>query len=307
MAVFVLLLTAAAAFGFFYFDITGRSQAAFTATPMPVVYNQAFVLPVTQISYLPIRDFNVPDPDISARAIGLYDVVSSKFLFSKNADLRLPIASITKLMSAVVILENINMSDIISVPSEAVNVDGQGADFIKGERLLGLDLLKMMLIKSSNDAAVTFDQYAKNQGIDLVQKMNEKARDLGMADTKFLDPSGLNDNGVSSVRDLVELVLYINQRHTNILSILRTASDTILSYDGTRTHNVINTDQLLGKIDGIIGGKTGFTNASLGSLLLEVSLQDNKNMLISVILGSNDRFSETTKLIRWGKTAFRWE
>lgn len=310
LLVLILLLAGAAALGFFYFDFSQTfSQAATSPSGTPLQKNlqEAFLLPQTQVNYLPIRDFNIPDPIITARAVGLYDIVSDKFLYAKEPDRQVPIASVTKLMTAVIIKENINISDIITVAPENINVDGQGADLVKGERIVVADLLKIMLIKSSNDAAASFANYAKQQGIDLVAKMNEKAKEIGMNQTRYLDPSGLNDNGVSTVKDLVLLVKYINDQHSDIWRILRTQSETVASYDGINSHALTSTNALLGQMSGIIGGKTGYTDRAMGTMVLQVSLQDGENMVISIILGSSDRFGETKKLIDWGNTAYRWK
>ena len=136
----------------------GSGQAV---QPTPVSNNetrsgQAFLLPVSETSYLPVRDFNVPEPVLDAKAAVLFDVRSGRSLYSKNPNQRLPIASITKLMSAVVILDNLNLNDVFTVPAEDINVDGKGADFYKNEQLHGADLFKIMLIKSTNDAALVF-------------------------------------------------------------------------------------------------------------------------------------------------------
>src|SRR3989344_8269378 len=81
---------------------------------------QAFLLPVSETNYSPVRDFNVPEPEIDARAAALFDVGSGRFLFSKNINKRLPIASITKLMTAIVVLENLNTEQIFTVPAETI-------------------------------------------------------------------------------------------------------------------------------------------------------------------------------------------
>lgn len=268
---------------------------------------QAFLLPVSETSYLPVRDFNVPEPVLETRAAMLFDVRSGRTLFSKNPNQRLPIASITKLMSALVVLDNLNLRDVFTVPAEDINVDGKGADFYKNEQLLGTDLFKIMLIKSSNDAALAFATAAQKAGIDFVAKMNEKAQSLGMTNTRFADPAGLNDqDAFSTASDLVKLIRYA-ARYDLISQTLITGSVTVTSIDGKAVHNLVNTNQLLSRLPGIVMGKTGYTDNALGTMALEVGINDGRDIIISVILGAKDRFLETEKLIQWGRTAYRWQ
>ena len=267
---------------------------------------QAFLLPLSEATYLPIRDFNRPDPVLDAKAAGLYDVSSGKWLYGHNVDQRLPIASITKLMTAVVIVENLPLNDSYTVSAEDLNVDGTGSDLVRGEQIKGGDLLKVMLIKSSNDAALTFADRAHQLGIDLVGKMNDKAKTLGMLDTHFADPAGLEDtSGYSTVGDLVRLTRYID-RYPLIWEILTTRLADVSSIDGRYQHHLTTTDRLLEQLDNIIGGKTGYTDGALETMVLQVKITEHQTKLISVILGSHDRFSETKKLIDWGLSAYRW-
>ncbi|MBI2063325.1 MAG: D-alanyl-D-alanine carboxypeptidase [Candidatus Yanofskybacteria bacterium] len=277
------------------------------AVQPPSEGQQAFLLPVSEISYSPVRDFNVPEPEIEARAAALVDVKSGRFLFAKNINKRLPIASITKLMSAIVVLENLDLNQIFSVPVESINVDGNGADLFKNEQLRVADLFKIMLVKSSNDAALTLATEAQKLGIDFVAKMNEKAQNLGMANSKFTDPAGLDDyDAFSTASDLIKLVSYAKS-YELISGTLKATTMDVSSADGRIPHHLVNTNQLLNQIRGIIIGKTGYTDNALGTMVLEVGLDNVGDGLISVVLGSQNRFGETEKLIEWGKTAYSWE
>ncbi len=305
----VLVVAGVASLFYFFssFNMRAKAEPISASIPSAVVHTanaQAFILPVAEPNYLPIRDFNVPEPVISAKAAGLFDTKSEKFLFNHNIDQPLPIASITKLMTAVIVTEKLDPNATLTIAAEDVNVDGHGADLAKDEKIGAHDLLKIMLIKSSNDAASSFATLAKTQGIDFVAAMNAKAQELGMTNTHFLDPAGLDDNAHSTVRDLVRLYSYINDKHKDIWEILRMKSDDIASVSGIQ-HHVVSTDQLLGLIPHIIGGKTGYTDLALGTMSLMV-LQAPDDNLISIVLGSNDRFGETQKLIEWAKTGYRW-
>lgn len=281
--------------GFFPEKIVNSSQA------------QAFILPISQPNYLPIRDFSVADLQVNAKAFGLYDVRSERLLLAKNEDQKMPIASLTKLMTAAVILENLDLEQIFTVSVEDLNVDGNGAELFKDERLKGSDLLKIMLIKSSNDAALTFARQAREGGIDLVAEMNRKALEIGMANSKFSDPAGLEDNSsFSTVADLIKLVRYVG-RHDLIWQTLLTQTAEVKSIDARHSHHLVNTNNLLGQIPEIIGGKTGYTDGAGGTMALQIRLNGGRDSLISAVLGSDDRFGETKKLLNWVQRAYRWQ
>lgn len=255
---------------------------------------EVFLLPVSEDG-LHTQDQSLASVSSSVpRASAVYDVAGRHFIFTNNIDKKLPIASITKLMTAIVILENTASSDYVMIKSEYLNVDGDGADLYANEILKRDDLLNIMLIGSINDAAVAFQGYLKEKGLDLVSLMNEKANELGMSQTEFRDPAGLDDDAYSSVRDIVKLVEHVD-RYPIIWEILRKSKFSTKSLDNKINHTVVNTNKLLSSISGIIGGKTGYTDKSKGSLALLLNLNNKK--IITVVLGSDDRFLATTNLI----------
>lgn len=265
----------------------------------------AFILPVSQTTYLPIRDFSIPDPQMQARAVLLVDLRSNRVLFAKSSDQHLPIASITKLMSAMIILDHLDMSATYIVSAEDLNLDGNGADFTKGEQFKGTELFKIMLIKSSNDAVSVFAKAAHEKGLEFVDLMNQKARELGMLDTHFADPEGLNDRETNSTAVDVAKLVRAAMHSSLIAGILITKEADIPTMEN-KPYHVVNTDQLLGTIANILIGKTGNTDGALGTLTLAVKVGDQGDGLIGVILGSKDRFGEMKTLIDWGKRAHRW-
>lgn len=299
----VILAGLASIFIFRPWSFLKTARVALITTPDP---QSAFLLPVTETNYLPIRDFNVADPQVNARAAVLYDTRSGRVLYAQNANQRLPIASVTKLMTAVVVVENLDLSEIFEVSAENVNVDGTGADLYKGEKIYGRDLLKIMLIKSSNDAALVFTTEAQKRGLDLIQKMNQKAQELAMYNSKFSDPSGLDDNSFSTAIDLVKLISYAS-RYKEIADILKTPVADVYSADRRASHHLLNTNRLLDELVGLVLGKTGYTDIALGTMVVMTAINEGRDNLISVVLGANDRFGETIKLIEWAERAYRWE
>lgn len=270
-----------------------------------------FLLPAAETNYFPIRDWGVSDPILTARSAILYDFSSDKILFSANSDVKLPIASLTKLMTAVVVFENVNQNDIITITKSVIDKskeEGGGNDLYENEKIKASELLKFMLIRSSNVAAYSFSEHmGKNYGLDLVEMMNQKAWKLEMDSTFFTEAAGLDDkNSFSTSKDLVKLVKY-SLRYQELYEILKTQKAQIYSIDGNFRHQVFNTNQLLGKLFNIIGGKTGFTELAGESIVLVTQSPNLSSQLIAVVLGSNDRFAEAETLINWASKAYLWK
>lgn len=267
---------------------------------------QAYVLPISEPSYFPIFDSRKEKPSIDGKVGLAYDTRSGRFLFSKNTRTKFPIASLTKLLSAITVLENLDLKDTVMIPKEALKVDEEKQTLYLGEQLSVQDLLKLMLIESSNDAAYALSYHANGRGINFVDKMNEKAQTLNMLESKFLDPAGLNDEAYSTAEDLVKLVKY-SMKYDLIWNILTEKSIVVKSLDNKIEHRLESTNQLLGVIPDIIGGKTGHTDGALGCMILVVDIPGKNDKIINIILGSQDRFGDTKKLVDWVKSAYRWE
>ena len=286
----------------------GKSEVVYLD---PKTQNVPFLLPTVETNYFPIRDWGISDPILSARSAILYDLNSEKTLFSLNPDSKLPIASLTKLMTAVAVFENINLDDVVEVEKSAIEnstKDGGGNDLYEGEKIKASDLLKLMLIESSNVAAYAFAGHLEEKyQINLVKKMNEKAKTLEMDDTLFTEAAGLDDKeSFSTSQDLIKLVKY-SFRYGSLYDILKTQKAEVVSIDGSLRHQILNTNQLLGRLLNIIGGKTGFTELAGGSRVLVTEGPINSSRLITVVLGSNDRFGDAKKLVEWGAKAYLWK
>lgn len=289
-------------------DYSSKAHTALEATPSPVWENVPFVVSEGEANYFPIRDWTVADPLFDARSVLAYFRGSKKTLFEYKSDTLLPIASITKIMTALVAWENLPLDGEAIVSAEAIaktRAFEGNSDMLAGERFLVMDLLRFMLIKSSNDAAYALEQYASSQGIDMLGLMNNKAKEIGMNATNFKDVAGLDDSGNSTVQDLVKLVDYSLQ-YEPLYGILRTVKEIIPSLSSGRQYTINNTNQLLNHYP-VVGGKTGFTDNSLGTMLLVTTPPSGKGEVISIILGSNDRFGDMKKLVDWMHTAYRWQ
>lgn len=266
----------------------------------------AYVLPISGPNYIPILDSSIPRPLVSAKSAIVYDTRSSRFLFDKDSKLKLPIASLTKVMSAVVVLENLNLDDIVSIADGSIRVDGEKQDLYLGEKISVRNLLKLALIESSNDAAYALAAYARSKGIDFVSAMNARATALGMSDSYFVDPAGLDDHAHSTVQDLVKLVEY-SLNYPEIWDISAEKTAVIESSDEKIRHTARSTNLLIGLIQDFIGGKTGYTEGAGQCMILVTNVPGYPSKIISIVLGSGDRFSDAQKLIGWTREAYRWE
>ena len=267
---------------------------------------QAFILPISEPNYIPVLDSNIVAPLVSAKSAIVYDTRSGRFLFEKNSNLNLPIASLTKIMSAVIILEKFNLDDIVTISNNSIRVDGEKQDLYLGEKISVRNLLKLMLIESSNDAAYALTDYAKTNGVDFIQTMNLKAKSLGMLNSNFIDPAGLNDNAHSTVQDLIKLIEYsLNYQEIWNISVEKTVI--VESSDEKIQHTARSTNLLIGLIKDLVGGKTGYTEGAGQCMILVASVPNYPSKIVSIVLGSQDRFGDTQKLIDWTRQAYRWQ
>lgn len=291
---------------FFIFSFQKEGSDNSDLADMPLNDTQAYIFPISVPSYLPALNTAIERPQLSAKSAIIYDMRSSRYLYSKSPGDRLPVASLTKLLSAIVVLENLNLDDVVIVSKESLKVDGEKQTLYLDEKIKVRDLLKMMLVESSNDAAYALRIHASSSGIDLIGLMNRKTIELGMSNSIFHDPAGLNDAALSTSEDLVKLAIY-SLKFDELWSILGEKTTSIYSIDGKIEHKINSTNQLLGIVPNIIGGKTGYTDKALGCMLLVVDIPGKNDKIISIVLGSVERFTDTEKLVDWTKRAYNWQ
>lgn len=258
-------------------------------------------------NFIPIRNWTIEEPDIQAKAAGVFDPNGDKFLYQKNIKEKMPIASLTKIMTAIIALENLNLDEIITVSKQAVMTEGENGRLVIGEKLSVRDLLHIMLIESSNDAAMALESSVDN----FVSLMNKKAEEIGLKDTSFVDSYGIDPLNSSTIVDLAKLAEYSFTQKSLIWQILGIKEININSQDGKIGHHLINTNKLLSESGDwqaqIIGGKTGFTEEASGCMLTIIKIPDRPGeYLITIILGSKNRESETKNLIEWIQKAYVW-
>ncbi|HEY4495312.1 MAG TPA: serine hydrolase [Candidatus Paceibacterota bacterium] len=253
----------------------------------------------------PRRNWSIPPLEINAEAALAMRADGGRIYYNKNMEERRPVASLTKLMTAIIVLENYNLEEIIKVPLAAVQREGSRGDLKPSEEITVRSLLNMMLIDSSNDAAIALAEKNPN----FVSLMNKKAKEIGLLNTRFSNPDGLDeDNNYSTAVDIAKIFVYLTSNYPAVLDILKTENMIVYSADGKVAHRLKNTNALLGAISEIRAGKTGYTDKAGGSLALLVSSFHfgNENNIITIVLGSPDRFGESEKLIQWLKESYIW-
>ena len=275
-----------------------------TAAASLPISKSAFLEPVVQ-NYPPIRKWGVEEPLISAKSVYAIELNSGKTLIEKDPLTIRPIASLAKLMTALLIVERANLQDIITISQNAVKTYGKTGGLIVNEKLSIESLLYIMLIESSNDAATALAESTAGRESQFIDQMNQKANELGLINTFFSDPHGLDQNTRSNAKDLARLTEEII-KNPLLKKIATTQEIKIDSVDKKQHHILINSNHLLKKYPEIIAGKTGFTDEAGQCMVLALNAPGNHGIIINVILDSQDRIGEMDKLIQWEKEAFVW-
>lgn len=248
------------------------------------------------------KNIELPQPELTAQSVFLIDTVEGSIFVNQKADQQRPIASITKLMSALVVLDSgINWS--VPIEFEARDRRNGGIPYlIPGEKIMPMDAWRLMLIGSSNDAAALLARITAGSEKQFVDQMNKKAKELGLRYTVFTDPTGLHAGNISTAREVAAFAraaLAIPRVHNAV----QTRKFSFIP-QGKEVRTVYSTNWLLGSsFSGaqIFGGKTGHIEESGYGL---VSIAGNKkHELVGVVLGSESnegRFNEMRELLKWG-------
>lgn len=259
----------------------------------------------------PIKKEGAREPYVFMKAGILMDQTTFYPLWQKNASEEVPIASTTKIMTAIISLENYNINDVIEISQKAAAQIGSDSRLKIGETLTVESLLKAALIQSGNDAAYAL---AEKMGVDnFVAKMNERAESLGLKNTRFKDPAGLDDSGHSTAFDLAVIASYA-MRNPHFAEIVKIHETTIHSSDGRFEHKLETSNRLLKNdhplyLSYVMGIKTGFTPTA-GHCLVAMAEQ-NSHRLISVVLNTIENTveasaKESNRLLEWGYASYQW-
>jgi len=228
--------------------------------------------------------------DILAQAAIVVDKDSGVVIYAKNENLRFSPASTTKIMTALTALDYFKLTDILEV--KRIANEGSILGLVRGEKMTFLDLLYAMLLPSANDAAFVIAQNYPGEEQGFIEKMNQKAKLLGLNNTHFQDPAGLLDQDDYTTPIELARLASVSLDNKIFSQIVSTKYRFISDINGINTYLLLNRNKLLG-VDGISGIKTGFTDEAGGVLVS--SKAENGHALIIVVMKSEDRFGDTLK------------
>ena len=241
-------------------------------------------------------------PSLSAQSAVLIDADSGAVLFEKDAHRRMGMASTTKLMTALVALSLCPKDRVISIPAEAVGVEGSSVYLVEGERLTLEELLLALLLSSANDAATAIAVSLSGSVEEFAEEMNAYAKELGLESTHFTNPHGLYDEEHYTTAADLGIIAAETLRNETLRRIVATKKATI-PHDGVAdTRLLVNHNKLLKSYEGAIGMKTGFTKKT-GRCLVSAA-ERNGLTLIAVTLNAPDDWQDHTALLDFGFESF---
>lgn len=240
----------------------------------------------------------VTEPTINSRAAIVYDRNSGSVLFGKNENEQRKMASTTKIMTAIVVIENSNLNDIVTISSKSAGTGGSRLGLHTNDEISVENLLYGLMLCSGNDAAVALAEHVGGDITSFATLMNQKCIELGLRSTHFVTPHGLdNDEHYTTAYELAIITNYALQNDT--FSKLVGTKNYTITING-QSKNLSNTNELLGNLNGVYGVKTGFTNGANRCLVTAVKREDMD--LICIVLGSDtkkDRTQDSISLIEY--------
>ena len=238
---------------------------------------------------------------INSRSCIIYDRNSDMVLYSKNENKTVKMASTTKIMTSLIIIENCDLSETVEVSKKSASTGGSRLGLKTGDKITIKDLLYGLMLCSGNDAAIALAEYAGEDVTGFVRLMNDKANQLGLKDTHYESPHGLDsDNHYTTAYELAVLTDYALKNKT-FLQIVGTKNYTITINGYSK--NISNTNELLGNLTGVYGVKTGFTNGA--NRCLVTACKRNNMDIICVVLGADTKRFRTQDSIKLIEYAFK--
>ena len=236
----------------------------------------------------------IKEPDVNSRACVVIDRKTNSVLFGKNENSKKKMASTTKIMTATIIIEKCNLTDTIEISKKAAGTGGSRLGLKTGDKITVLDLLYGLMLRSGNDAAVALAEYAGGDINGFAELMNAKALELGLTNTHFETPHGLDSN--EHYTTAYELALLSNYALNNptFAKIVGTKNYTITINGSPK--DLSNTNELLGNMEGVYGIKTGFTNGA--NRCLVTACKKNNMDIICVVLGADTKKFRTIDSIK---------
>ncbi len=235
---------------------------------------------------------------LSAQTYALLDGQSRTVLCARGERVRLPMASTTKIMTALVALQELPLDTVISIPKEAVGIEGSSVYLCEGDRYTLEELLYALLLQSANDAAAAIALAVGGSLPRFAELMNEKADELGLTDTHFVTPHGLDDPQHYTTAEDLGLVACEALSDPTFAKIVATRRHTFQTVEGEKARVLLNHNKLLVFYEGTVGVKTGFTKKS-GRCLVSAARRDGL-LLVAVTLNAPSDWSDHTLLFNYG-------
>lgn len=286
--------------------LAGAQIATSTPPPTPVLLpnGQTSMSPFPNVLRTPASA--LARPRISASAAILADLDSGQVLFERGADRRRPIASVTKIVTALLVLERSDPQDLVTVSARASG-DGRTAGIsalglLTLERIRVDELLAALMLQSANDAAIALAEHVSGSVEAFVKDMNARVRELGLRNSRFASPNGLNDRGYSTARDLVAITRAA-YAEPGFASIVATRSREIPAPAELPPRVVQNRNALLWLYPGAVGVKTGFTSRA-GTCIVATAERGGLRLVAVVLGASGEAFSSAATLLNHGFAAF---
>lgn len=261
--------------------------------------------PLPELLELPRPTFPASPAQVSAASAILMDAGTGEVLFEQNADEPRPPASITKILTALVILERGNLADMVVVSQQAAGIGGYRLGLRRGQRVSLHDLLAAILIRSANDAATAAAEHVGKGLTGFVAMMNATAQALGMTHSHFKNPHGLDEPGhFTTARDMARLTR-VAMEEPRFAQLVRTREATVTIWQpgrrGTllrRLRTIQSHNKLLGRLEGADGVKTGYTDAAGRCLVASASRGEQR--MIAVLLKDPQRWADAATLLEYG-------
>jgi len=242
-------------------------------------------------------------PKITARSAYLIDLKSGFILYDKNSSRKLPPASTTKIATALVALDDYKLGEVVEVHPSCILRTGESiVGLYSLEKITVRNLLRAMLIASASDAACALARYHRKGVVGFVKEMNKLAANLTLEWTHFVNPSGLDESlHYSTARDLTTLAKEAIKKRF-IREVVKTKKIDVASVDEKHWYSLEATNELLGKMRGILGVKTGQTPKARGVFIFYFKRGERE--LLGTVMGSKKRFGETKALLKWVLSSF---
>lgn len=248
---------------------------------------------------------SIAEPIINSRIGIIYDRKSGRIIWGKNENKKSAMASTTKIMTCIVVIENANLNAEVKVSAKAAGTGGSRLELKKDDKITIKDLLYGLMLRSGNDAAVALAEYVGKDKEGFANLMNKKAKELGLKDTHFVTPHGLDDpEHYTTAYELAKIADYA-LKNEMFAKIVGTKEHTI-NINGY-AKQLCNTNELLGYLQGVSGVKTGFTNNAGRCLVTSVNRNDFE--IITVVLGADTkkiRTADSINLIEYAYENYKY-